>query len=160
MRVLNHTPYVSISNVDLNSCHKQRDFIIKKINNSSLSHTEYVIALVTGDVNGINTDFIDKVKDIGIYHLLAVSGSHIATISFLIYQPLVRLNIPKVIINGLIILFLSIFAYYTGFAPSALRAILATTTVILISNKTKIASIDTTIISIYHLTKFYSLSCL
>ncbi|WP_242305281.1 DNA internalization-related competence protein ComEC/Rec2 [Staphylococcus haemolyticus] len=149
--VLNHTPYVSISNVDLNSCHitkskniieKQRDFIIKKLNNSSLSHPEYVIALVTGDVNGINTDFIDKVKDIGIYHLLAVSGSHIATISFLIYQPLVRLNIPKVIINGLIILFLSIFAYYTGFAPSALRAILATTTVILISNKTKIASID------------------
>ncbi|WP_257643822.1 DNA internalization-related competence protein ComEC/Rec2 [Staphylococcus haemolyticus] len=148
---LNHTPYVSISNVDLNSCHitkskniieKQRDFIIKKLNNSSLSHPEYVIALVTGDVNGINTDFIDKVKDIGIYHLLAVSGSHIATISFLIYQPLVRLNIPKVIINGLIILFLSIFAYYTGFAPSALRAILATTTVILISNKTKIASID------------------
>ncbi|OHS38562.1 DNA internalization-related competence protein ComEC/Rec2 [Staphylococcus sp. HMSC62B09] len=149
--VLNHTPYVSISNVDLNSCHitkskniieKQRDFIIKKLNNSSLSHPEYVIALVTGDVNGINTDFIDKVKDIDIYHLLAVSGSHIATISFLIYQPLVRLNIPKVIINGLIILFLSIFAYYTGFAPSALRAILATTTVILISNKTKIASID------------------
>lgn len=149
--VLNHTPYVSISNVDLNSCHitkskniieKQRDFIIKKLNNSSLSHPEYVITLVTGDVNGINTDFIDKVKDIGIYHLLAVSGSHIATISFLIYQPLVRLNIPKVIINGLIILFLSIFAYYTGFAPSALRAILATTTVILISNKTKIASID------------------
>ncbi|MCE4991850.1 DNA internalization-related competence protein ComEC/Rec2 [Staphylococcus haemolyticus] len=149
--VLNHTPYVSISNIDLNSCHitkskniieKQRDFIIKKLNNSSLSHPEYVIALVTGDVNGINTDFIDKVKDIGIYHLLAVSGSHIATISFLIYQPLVRLNIPKVIINGLIILFLSIFAYYTGFAPSALRAILATTTVILISNKTKIASID------------------
>ncbi|MCC3716350.1 ComEC/Rec2 family competence protein [Staphylococcus haemolyticus] len=149
--VLNHTPYVSISNVDLNSCHitkrkniieKQRDFIIKKLNNSSLSHPEYVIALVTGDVNGINTDFIDKVKDIGIYHLLAVSGSHIATISFLIYHPLVRLNIPKVIINGLIILFLSIFAYYTGFAPSALRAILATTTVILISNKTKIASID------------------
>ncbi|MEB2656668.1 DNA internalization-related competence protein ComEC/Rec2 [Staphylococcus haemolyticus] len=149
--VLNHTPYVSISNVDLNSCHitkskniieKQRDFIIKKLSNSSLSHPEYVIALVTGDVNGINTDFIDKVKDIGIYHLLAVSGSHIATISFLIYQPLVRLNIPKVIINGLIILFLSIFAYYTGFAPSALRAILATTTVILISNKTKIASID------------------
>ena len=135
--VLNHTPYVSISNVDLNSCR-----ITKKLNNSSLSHTEYVIALVTGDVNGINTDFIDKVKDIGIYHLLAVSGSHIATISFLIYQPLVRLNIPKVIINGLIILFLSIFAYYTGFAPSALRAILATTTVILISNKTKIASID------------------
>lgn len=149
--VLNHTPYVSISNVDLNSCHitkskniieKQRDFIIKKLNNSSLSHPEYVIALVTGDVNGINTDFIDKVKDIGIYHLLAVSGSHIATISFLIYQPLVRLNIPKVIINGLIILFLSIFAYYTGFAPSALRAILTTTTVILISNKTKIVSID------------------
>lgn len=148
---LNYTPYVSISNVDLNSCHitkskniieKQRDFIIKKLNNSSLSHPEYVIALVTGDVNGINTDSIDKVKDIGIYHLLAVSGSHIATISFLIYQPLVRLNIPKVIINGLIILFLSIFAYYTGFAPSALRAILATTTVILISNKTKIASID------------------
>ncbi|WP_322631676.1 ComEC/Rec2 family competence protein, partial [Staphylococcus haemolyticus] len=125
-----------------NIIEKQRDFIIKKLNNSSLSHPEYVIALVTGDVNGINTDFIDKVKDIGIYHLLAVSGSHIATISFLIYHPLVRLNIPKVIINGLIILFLSIFAYYTGFAPSALRAILATTTVILISNKTKIASID------------------
>ncbi|WP_210125422.1 ComEC/Rec2 family competence protein [Staphylococcus sp. GDY8P85P] len=121
---------------------KHSSYITQKLTHSSLSHPEYITALISGDIHGISTEFIDKVKDIGIYHLLAVSGSHIATISYLIYQPLVRLNIPKVIINGLIIIFLIIFAYYTDFAPSALRAILATITVILFSNKSKMSTID------------------
>lgn len=151
VNVLNHTPYVSVNKVVTNTCQitknsnvfeKHSSYITQKLTHSSLSHPEYITALISGDIHGISTEFIDKVKDIGIYHLLAVSGSHIATISYLIYQPLVRLNIPKVIINGLIIIFLIIFAYYTDFEPSALRAILATITVILISNKSKMSTID------------------
>lgn len=128
VNVLNHTPYVSVNKVVTNTCQitknsnvfeKHSSYITQKLTHSSLSHPEYITALISGDIHGISTEFIDKVKDIGIYHLLAVSGSHIATISYLIYQPLVRLNIPKVIISGLIIIFLIIFAYYTDFAPKS-----------------------------------------
>ncbi|MDU1490080.1 MAG: DNA internalization-related competence protein ComEC/Rec2, partial [Staphylococcus epidermidis] len=65
----------------------------------------------------------NSILDIGIYHLLAISGTHVGTIIVLVYQLLVRLNIPLVLIKGVTILLLLIYAVYTGFVPSAMRAI-------------------------------------
>ena len=48
---------------------------------------------------------------------------HVGTIIVLVYQLLVRLNIPLVLIKGVTILLLLIYAVYTGFVPSAMRAI-------------------------------------
>ncbi len=75
---------------------------------------------------------LEHVKEIGIYHLLAVSGSHIAAIVFLIYQPLKRLNLPLFVIKGITIIVLALFAQYTNYAPSAVRAIIITLIVLLL----------------------------
>ncbi|HEA4387878.1 TPA: ComEC/Rec2 family competence protein, partial [Staphylococcus aureus] len=76
------------------------------------------------------------------YHLLAVSGSHIAAIVFLIYQPLKRLNLPLFVIKGITIIVLALFAQYTNYAPSAVRAIIMTTLVLVITKQIKIKSIQ------------------
>ncbi|MBO1919749.1 ComEC/Rec2 family competence protein [Staphylococcus xylosus] len=40
---------------------------------------------ISGDTSAISADDIEKYKDIGIYHLLAISGMHIATLTSIIY---------------------------------------------------------------------------
>lgn len=144
--MINQNIYVTINNIFSNTCKNNNrisfiDLHLKYINNklhqTSLEHPERIIALITGEMSDINPDYLDDVKSIGIYHLLAVSGSHIATISFLIYQSLVRFNIPKILINILIIISLIIFAFYSGLAPSALRAILSTIIILILTNTKK-----------------------
>ncbi len=100
------------------------------------------MALITGDVKEINEQFKERVKEIGIYHLLAVSGSHIAAIVFLIYQPLKQLNLPLFVIKGITIIVLTLYAQYTNYAPSAVRAIIMTTLVLLITKQIKIKGIQ------------------
>ncbi len=100
------------------------------------------MTLITGDVKEVNEQFKERVKEIGIYHLLAVSGSHIAAIVFLIYQPLKRLNLPLFVIKGITIIVLALFAQYTNYAPSAVRAIIMTTLVLVITKQIKIKSIQ------------------
>ncbi len=102
------------------------------------------MASITGDVKEINEQFKERVKEIGIYHLLAVSGSHIAAIVFLIYQPLKRLNLPLFVIKGIILIHIIKFLYaqYTNYAPSAVRAIIMTTLVLLITKQIKIKGIQ------------------
>ena len=74
--------------------------------------------------------------------MLAVSGSHIAAIVLLIYQPLKRLNLPLFVIKGITIIVLALFAQYTNYAPSAVRAIIMTTLVLLITKQIKIKGIQ------------------
>ncbi|SUM03444.1 DNA internalization-related competence protein ComEC/Rec2 [Staphylococcus devriesei] len=149
--IFNGRAYVFVKNVDYNSCHninnttfinRHLNFIYNKLYKSTLREPEKIIALIFGDTSAINSNYIEEVKDVGIYHLLAVSGSHIATISFIVYQSLVRFNLPKFIINTIIILLLILFAFYTDFAPSALRAIIGTIIFIVLPRKYKITSID------------------
>ena len=80
--------------------------------------------MITGDTSTLNQSFIDDVKEIGIYHLLAVSGSHVAAIIYLVHSAFVRLNTPYLLIKLLLLLILPLYAFYTDFAPSAVRSIL------------------------------------
>lgn len=118
------------------------------------------MALITGDVKEINEQFKERVKEIGIYHLLAVSGSHIAAIVFLIYQPLKRLNLPLFVIKGITIIVLTLFAQYTNYAPSAVRAIIMTTLVLLITKQIKNKGYSAISICIYNYVYFKPTSCL
>lgn len=115
---------------------------MNRIYDSGIKFPDRIMALITGDVKEINEQFKERVKEIGIYHLLAVSGSHIAAIVFLIYQPLKRLNLPLFVIKGITIIVLALFAQYTNYAPSAVRAIIMTTLVLLITNQIKIKGIQ------------------
>lgn len=125
-----------------NLIEKHKQFIMNRIYDSGIKFPDRIMALITGDVKEINEQFKERVKEIGIYHLLAVSGSHIAAIVFLIYQPLKRLNLPLFVIKGITIIVLALFAQYTNYAPSAVRAIIMTTLVLLITNQIKIKGIQ------------------
>nr|WP_260677248.1 ComEC/Rec2 family competence protein [Staphylococcus hominis] len=143
--------YVYINQIDNKYCtkvnhisfiDKHLNYIQNKLYHSSLKYPERVLALITGDTGAIDTDYLDKVKAIGIYHLLAVSGSHVATIIFIIQYSLVRFNIPKLFIRVFIIIILILFIFYTNFAPSALRAVLTAITFFIIPKAFKISSIS------------------
>ncbi|PNZ29776.1 late competence protein ComEC [Staphylococcus petrasii] len=149
--IINDKAYVFIKEINYKQCHmvthnsfieRHIKYITNKLQHSNLKNPEKILALITGDMSGIDKEYLDKVKIIGIYHLLAVSGSHIATISFLIHQSLVRFNVPKVLIKLSIIIMLILFAFYTDFAPSALRAILATIIFLVIPRQFKLSSLD------------------
>lgn len=92
-----------------NLIEKHKQFIMNRIYDSGIKFPDRIMALITGDVKEINEQFKERVKEIGIYHLLAVSGSHIAAIVFLIYQPLKRLNLPLFVIKGITIIVLALF---------------------------------------------------
>ncbi|WP_241669993.1 ComEC/Rec2 family competence protein, partial [Staphylococcus aureus] len=125
-----------------NLIEKHKQFIMNRIYDSGIKFPDRIMALITGDVKEINEQFKERVKEIGIYHLLAVSGSHIAAIVFLIYKPLKRLNLPLFVIKGITIIVLALFAQYTNYAPSAVRAIIMTTLVLLITKQIKIKGIQ------------------
>ncbi|AVT24338.1 DNA internalization-related competence protein ComEC/Rec2 [Staphylococcus aureus] len=125
-----------------NLIEKHKQFIMNRIYDSGIKFPDRIMALITGDVKEINEQFKERVKEIGIYHLLAVSGSHIAAIVFLIYQPLKRLNLPLFVIKGITIIVLTLYAQYTNYAPSAVRAIIMTTLVLLITKQIKIKGIQ------------------
>ncbi|ARG66498.1 DNA internalization-related competence protein ComEC/Rec2 [Staphylococcus epidermidis] len=125
-------PLLDISTVQFKSCQENniftpiyhhQNYITKIIHKSGVTHPERILALITGDTSLIDEYYKSNIKDIGIYHLLAISGTHVGTIIVLVYQLLVRLNIPLVLIKGVTILLLLIYAVYTGFVPSAMRAI-------------------------------------
>jgi len=123
---------LNISTVQFKSCQENniftpiyhhQNYITKIIHKSGVTHPERILALITGDTSLIDEYYKSNIKDIGIYHLLAISGTHVGTIIVLVYQLLVRLNIPLVLIKGVTILLLLIYAVYTGFVASAMRAI-------------------------------------
>ncbi|MBO0927127.1 DNA internalization-related competence protein ComEC/Rec2 [Staphylococcus sp. 30400_3112M30941] len=150
---INDNKYISIKLLNINeeSCYKvdsinlienHKRFIINRIHNSNINYPNQVIALITGDTKLITEKYLDQVKDLGIYHLLAVSGSHIAAIVFLIYQPLIRLNIPIIIIKTFTVFILVLFAEYTNYAPSAVRAIIMTCIILIIPNQIRFNGIN------------------
>ncbi|UMT74738.1 DNA internalization-related competence protein ComEC/Rec2 [Staphylococcus roterodami] len=150
---INANKYISIKllNINKQSCYKvdnnnlienHKRFIINRIHNSNINYPNQVIALITGDTKLIREKYLDQVKNLGIYHLHAVSGSHIAAIVFLIYQPLIRLNIPIIIIKTFTVFILVLFAEYTNFAPSAVRAIIMTCIILIIPNQIRFNGIN------------------
>lgn len=142
---------LKITNIDYKSCIKNhqsnilmhyRDFINNKIKYSGIKYPERIISLINGDTSLIDEQYKDDIKVVGIYHLLAVSGSHIAIIIFLIYQPLARLNTPLIVIKTIITVTLIAFAFYTNFAPSACRAIVMAIFVLILPKNYKMAPIN------------------
>ncbi|PNZ95955.1 DNA internalization-related competence protein ComEC/Rec2, partial [Staphylococcus carnosus] len=146
-------PTVTFNKFDISSCkfetsndistyfalHKQ--YSLKRLRDFT-PYWQNTFAMITGDVSYISPEILDVEKELGIYHLLAVSSSHVVVIAAIFYFFLNRFNVPKFTTQFLIIFTLFLFAYYTNFAPSALRAILCMTFVILLPKKFYTSLID------------------
>lgn len=140
-----------VKSIDFKSCkinsnpnliQRHIDFINNQIVHSGTKYPYRIIALITGDTSQLNSTIKDAVKDIGIYHLLAVSGSHVAVITLIIYQSLVRWNTPLITIKLLCVCILVIFAVETQFAPSALRSIIAMIIILFKPKRTSLSGLN------------------
>ena len=81
-------------------------------------------ALLFGVKTRLDDDLQARFRDLGILHVLAVSGMHVillfGTVSYILRQ----LHIPQKIITPLLVLFLVVFSLMAGLSGSVLRAVL------------------------------------
>jgi competence protein ComEC len=103
-------------------------FLIERIDSSKISqeHKTIVKALTLGDKKSIDDDLLNTFSDIGVMHLLALSGLHLGVLSYLInlLLGLIFTKGPapeKAILNTAI---LSFYAFIVGFPASITRAVL------------------------------------
>ena len=86
-----------------------------------------VEALLLGERGRMNPEYSQSLQHAGIYHLFAISGAHIAIISFLIFSFLKLLRFPNRLNYSCLILFLIFFAFLVEGRPSVLRATIMAT---------------------------------
>ena len=103
------------------SCrYKLKSYLSKRVNNDSLS---YISTLFLGD-NMLDSGIKDKMSNIGISHLFAISGFHIMLIySFLVFI-LKRLIKSERAYTNIIMAFLIFYVLFTGFLISILRSVI------------------------------------
>lgn len=79
-------------------------------------------AILTGDKNGVPQTVIRSFRASGLSHLLAVSGLHVTILMQFLLALLTLLRCPRRISAALCLLALLLFAAFTGFTASVVRA--------------------------------------
>ncbi|MCS4485572.1 DNA internalization-related competence protein ComEC/Rec2 [Staphylococcus americanisciuri] len=108
-----------------------RNIATERLLQSQLPGNPYIIALVTGTTDYIPFDQKQLLKELGISHLFAVSGTHVGILTGLLYTIGKRLPIPLYIIQILLLAILPIFLIFSGNSPSAQRAVVMAALVII-----------------------------
>lgn len=93
---------------------------------SNILGKDKLIALATGNIQYINKDELTLIRQLGISHLFAVSGTHVGVLVGILYQILKRLPMPVVFAKLIVLLLLPCYLIFAGEAPSAQRAVLMT----------------------------------
>ena len=106
---------------------KIRENIKNNLKHSGLEEKCYGLlnALLLGEKHDLSKDLQSKFSNAGVIHILAISGLHIGLITWflnLILYPLKRIIRLRSYLPFAIILFLWIYAFFTGLSPSVLRA--------------------------------------
>ncbi|WP_071395832.1 DNA internalization-related competence protein ComEC/Rec2 [Bacillus tuaregi] len=83
-------------------------------------------ALLFGTSDLLSSDTMDHYRDLGLVHLLAISGLHIAIIVAIVNFCLLRIGITREKSIVILILCLPIYCILTGASPSINRAVLMT----------------------------------
>jgi len=91
--------------------------------NQALSPQGAVVeALLLGERGRMDPEYSQSLQQAGIYHLFAISGAHIAIITFLLFSLFRLLRLPNRASYFLLIFFLTFFAFLVEGRPSVLRA--------------------------------------
>lgn len=101
-----------------------KNYAVKQLYNYLKPEAAGVLsAMLTGDKSNIDTETKDLYKTVGIYHILAISGLHIALIGGILYKVLkfLRLKPYLAAFAGLVVIIL--YGIMIGMPPSAFRAI-------------------------------------
>jgi len=98
--------------------------ISKYIENVAPHSKGYIKTFVLADKSEFDQSFKENVSSLGISHLFAVSGMHVALIVLSLVYGLKKLKIKESIQEIIVICFLTIFLIITAFSPSVIRAVL------------------------------------
>lgn len=102
-----------------------RKLLLDKLTASKLlsqDSSSLLAALLLGDRTYIEDEVITSFKDIGVMHVLAISGLHIGIIYM--FLAFVFRFVPPVFQTVIIVLLLWLFVFLSGFSPSVFRAVL------------------------------------
>jgi len=124
--------------------HKARNWGIDQLIRKEDPETSALMAaLVFGDRSYINVDKLNQYKDLGILHLLAVSGLHVGFVTFTLFILLYRVGISREWASGLVFCFLPFYIFIAGGSPSVLRAsLMCMIFLLVVALKCKVRAID------------------
>ena len=80
-------------------------------------------ALLLGIRDDVDQEQTKAYQTLGITHLFAISGLHVAFLTYLFYQSLLRLSIRKEVATWCLLICLPVYACLVGGAPSVWRAV-------------------------------------
>lgn len=100
-----------------------RTNLIHEMKQLDIDGVDDIIALTLGDTTYLSEERIEQLKKLGIYHLYAVSGSHVALLNIFLFKLLLRMNIKYHHAENMIFILLPIYAVLTSLSPSVLRAV-------------------------------------
>ncbi|KGR78561.1 DNA internalization-related competence protein ComEC/Rec2 [Ureibacillus manganicus] len=120
----------------------QRYYLIQHIENtfpsSLIAETQ---SLLIGFQENVDSEMTRAYQKLGITHLFAISGLHIAIVSLIVFQGLLRTGVRRELATILLIVVLPIYGVLAGGAPSVWRAVLVVE-FILLTQKFKKLSMD------------------
>lgn len=82
----------------------------------------FLSALITGDRSRLDPNTGLNFTRIGISHILALSGSHLAILAFALTKLLSVFKLNKKVVRAFVALFTFMYMAFTGFSPSVTRA--------------------------------------
>lgn len=83
-------------------------------------------ALLLGDDGRMDEATVLSLQKTGLYHLFAISGAHIAIVSFLFFSLFKLVRVPRRLSYGILIVALVLYALLVEGSPSVLRAVIMT----------------------------------
>ncbi|EFV4186793.1 DNA internalization-related competence protein ComEC/Rec2 [Listeria innocua] len=98
--------------------------------NISPKITPYLLALITGEKNGFSPEMYEVYQQMGVVHLLAISGLHVNLLIGSIYFLLLKLGITRERVTISLLVLLPFYVILTGASPPVIRA--ATMTALLL----------------------------
>lgn len=102
-----------------------RRALIEKINGQDSPLTEeakgLLVALLLGEKSYIDADVVTQFKDVGVMHILAISGLHVGLIYLVLMQ--VFFFLPPKWKRIAVLVVLWVFVFLSGFSPSVFRAV-------------------------------------
>ncbi|AWB45441.1 DNA internalization-related competence protein ComEC/Rec2 [Paenibacillus sp. CAA11] len=83
---------------------------------------EYMRGLLIGETSGLDREIYDSFSTLGLTHILAISGTHVAINIGMLFWLLRRLRVTKEASYVIVLFFIPIYVMVTGLSPSVVRS--------------------------------------
>lgn len=110
----------------------------------------FVNALLFGYDDQMDDNTAEAYRQLGLSHLLAISGLHVTIISGAVYFILLRSGFTREIVRIMLLIFLPIYGIITGASPSVIRSVVMAWIILFLSKwKHVISSLDALALSFH-----------